>query len=267
MTFPLCKCVLAMSLLGTAACGADVERSGGAGGSGGVPGLGSGGAGVGGGAGNGVPDACLTPEGYQICGGPVPCPSSPPACELCVDLDLAEAGEVTLCINQAFATEVDSRICYYCTDGSLCVDNHGAGRFTCVPYSLGALFAEHGAGDRVRYADKGLWTGDPIPSPDTCPSFDHFEVCGGNCGGCPGTHLCTGRSPLHPFGICVPTASNGIAEWCDVDTPCPAGDGCFVFTVEPDAQALADQLALCVPIAACAEMASKLPGGGKCVTP
>lgn len=133
----------------------------------------------------------------------------------------------------------------------------------CMPYNIGVLFANAGYADWVRYADFGLFTGEPIPAPTSCPTIEGVPLCGGNCGGCPPETVCTGRSRLHPYGICAPI------DTCDpeYDDWCGAGRGCFMWIVEPEAQALADQKGYCYPLAICQKMAAEVPGGGKCVVP
>jgi hypothetical protein len=133
----------------------------------------------------------------------------------------------------------------------------------CAPFDLGVLYAKAGYAERVRYADWGLFTGEPLPEPTSCPSVEGVLLCGGNCGGCPPETTCTGRSPLHPYGICAPAddCSPPEGQWCG------PGLGCFIWTVEPEAQALADRLGYCYPLATCEKMAAGVPGGGKCVVP
>jgi hypothetical protein len=128
-----------------------------------------------------------------------------------------------------------------------------------MPFNLGVLFVNAGEADRVRYADLGLFTGDPLPIPEACPRLG-IPICGGACGGCPGEDLCTGRSPLHPYGICVPPVSGQ----CSPMSNCGTGKACFTYLVEPAAQAIADDWGYCLPTDLCEAIASQLPGGGAC---
>jgi hypothetical protein len=140
--------------------------------------------------------------------------------------------------------------------------------YLCYPYSLAVLHARY-FGDpasRIRYADYGKWTGAPLPAPASCPSFAEFQICGGNCGGCQAGEICTGRSPLHPHGICM--SAKGTEECARGGTgnrACKTGTACLLFKVEPEAQAMADEHGHCFSTTACQALADKLPGGGTCL--
>lgn len=136
----------------------------------------------------------------------------------------------------------------------------------CFPWEFGALYAKYSTDvlGRVRYADLGKWTGDPLPEPATCPTFTDFRVCGANCGGCQTDEVCTGRSALHPYGYCL----KKLTETCKLDGSRKCKDlttACFVYKVEPEAQQVADANGHCLPMAMCNALATQLPGGGKCV--
>jgi hypothetical protein len=155
-------------------------------------------------------------------------------------------------------------------DGSVCFDYKAVGPnfpLMAIPYSIGVLLAPYiNRPDRLRYGDLGLWTGDLLPMPASCPSFPEFQVCGPTCGGCPAGQQCVGRAPLHPYGFCVVK----FADYCSRDgtRKCKnAGEGCFVYKVEAEAQMLADLHGLCIPLTRCNALASKLQGGGFCVPP
>jgi hypothetical protein len=130
----------------------------------------------------------------------------------------------------------------------------------CAPYDVGVLFAMNGAGtpDRLRYADFGLWTGDTLPEPATCPTFSGFQICGGHCGGCD-EGVCIGRSPLHPYGFCAYDTGSGCPA-----TACASDQSCFHYIVQAAAQDLADQEGLCLPKALCEALAADYPGGANC---
>jgi hypothetical protein len=40
--------------------------------------------------------------------------------------------------------------------------------------------------------------------------------------------------------------------------------GCFIFAVEPEAQPIANQYGICLPVSKCQALATQLPGGGTC---
>jgi hypothetical protein len=159
-------------------------------------------------------------------------------------------------------TGVSNRLCFQgCDDGSICYAILGVGTLFCLPYSVGALLGPYTPNkDHLRYADFGLWSGARLPAPDTCPTFTEFQVCGGSCGGCAVGEVCTGRSPLHPYGFCKPNFD------CTCVGDAGASNGCFRYSVEPSAQAIADQHAFCLPLAMCQALAAKLPGGGTCTS-
>lgn len=220
---------------------------------------------------------CTSPDGYAVCGGPAQCPASSAACQSCGvgsigggDAGGAQ-GSLYACVNDAlvaFGAPSDK----VCLDGAIYVAEYAPDAFVCAPYDLGVLFAKNGATDRVRYVDMGVWTGDPLPLPTSCPNIPGLQLCGGNCGPCPNQEMCTGRSPLHPYSFCVPQdtgASPGLG--CNAGSGCPgpgnvpdAGIGCLTYKVEPSAQAFADKSGICLPDDLCKAAAAGLPGGGTC---
>ena len=135
------------------------------------------------------------------------------------------------------------------------------GAFFEVPYDAAAILGNDGAGAQLRYADYGLWTGEPLPTSTSCPSFTGFTACGPGCGACPGDRICTGRSPLHPQGFCIPK-DTGI---CDGSGDVNYYGFCFTFTVQAEAQTIADKNGYFLSSSdECAALAAQLPGGGKC---
>lgn len=218
----------------------------------------------------GVPDdagftSCSTPENYRICGDNTSCPVGDSACTMCISVQGPKDHDVALC-GETFVALFNRSCDKYCDDGQICLRPGGGLSLSCMPYSLGPLFSKYTTDpDRIRYADLGKWTGDPLPRPATCPSDADFRVCGGNCGGCLAGEICTGRSPLHPYGFCLNAASVqscavGNAKWCQAGT-----EGCFVFKVQPEAQPLADTYGICLALAECNALATRLPGGGTCI--
>lgn len=221
-------------------------------------------------AGVDAPDASGCVSGnYAVCGGPEEC--SPPDCHCYQELESSLSPTTGIC-----ASPPGSRWEYpfgdLCSPGS---DGHICVLLTIVattlgwvdaPFELGQLLAANGSADRVRYADLGSWTGEPIPEPSSCPDLGNVRACGGMCGGCTTGEVCVGRSPLHPVGFCD---TNHFGE-CSASphqghpgctTP---GDECFVYVVQPEAQAVADDAGKCLPAVDCETLATRLPGGGKC---
>ncbi|MCC6526400.1 MAG: hypothetical protein IT373_27380, partial [Polyangiaceae bacterium] len=238
-------------------CGSAVSGGpGGAGGSGGGDAPGGWGGAAGGGAGGGVWTDCSSPSGFAICGGA-------PQCSCGADC-LSPDQPISVCYNDALANMGISL--WQCKDGEIRVDVSGGGGLDwCAAFELGVLYSNAGFPERARYSDHGLWTGDPLPLPDSCPAVPGITLCGGHCGGCPVGYACTGRSRLHPYSACF---STGPGAACALpDHPCAGGQGCFIYLVEPEAQADADRDGYCLDAATCETLAASFPGGGKCVLP
>ncbi len=258
---------LLLALVG-AGCGgiASVPGHGGAGGTGGQSGL-DGGVDADAGLDAGWTQ-CSAPDGLRLCKGAHDCPSGKDC--PCYGADDAGPGMCAVWFDQGDNGRYAGDGCPLCRDGDICAAWYGGPyiAFYCAPYQAGILYAQNGAPDRVRYADLGLWTGDPLPLPTTCPDLG-FPICGGNCGGCP-SGICAGRSPLHPYGLCVPLhLPGGDPNVCGVGSggACPSGWGCFTYKVQAAAQKVADQQAFCLPTDYCKNAAANLPGGGKCSAP
>lgn len=217
----------------------------------------------------GVWTECSSPQGYQICRGPKNCPDT---CGCADHRFPSETGNaISFCINDplvdfiAAHTRENNWKCNASCEG-ICARDMFDGIFSCVPYEIGVLYAQSGAADSVRYGDLGLWRNEPIPATaGACPTVPGMTLCGPGCGTCAANERCVGRAPLHPTGFCMP--ATGPSVTCAVataQTDCPAWDKCFTFTVEPAAQAIADEYGYCVPTASCSTLATSLPGGGKC---
>ena len=237
--------------------------------------------------------ACWSPHGYGICGGPKNCPDScggPEGTVGCsyLQLPLGTPHATAYCEQPLWDDFLATHAGKYsdgdtntscngsCEDG-VCVSvpshvssNPADWSFYCVPYEIGVLYAQSGSADRVRYSDLGLWRDQPIPaSAGACPTVPGMTLCGPGCGTCAANELCVGRAPLHPTGFCMPRKPDQYHPTSCSRSPVLAGcnaawSKCFTFTVEPAAQALADQYGYCVPNASCAQLAASLPGGGKC---
>lgn len=259
--------ILALLLL-LSSCGGEVggDHSGGSGGLGGVA-DGGGAAGAGGAAGTGGTGGtggsgwteCSTPD-YGFC-GVSECPERP-GCTICLPAD--EPGLYGTCAESLSAEEVGFKP----ADGKILLSDSPLK----VPYvlneatfSAGVFLAAHGQANRVAYADRGVWTGAPIPVPQTCTPVTGIEICGGVCGGCPVGQICTGRAPKHPYGLCVPIKAGicSLNAAVNGDT-CESTEQCFVFEVEAEQQPMADARGFCLAKSACQAAASNLPGGGRC---
>jgi hypothetical protein len=213
---------------------------------------------------------CEAPSGVSICGGPNDCGAD---CQTCIggDASVRACGDVNYDFDAGGST-IDS---YVCPDGAMdaCIDQSGLPECldTCVTMDLPELYLMNGRPDLARYSDRASFTGDPIPAPPTsCPSVSSgLELCGGACGACTlSTDVCTGRSPLHAISLCVPAEPTSF--------PCVRGSGsqscsdirsgymCLTYTVDAQAQPIADQNSLCVPSATCEAAAQSYPGGAAC---
>lgn len=246
----------------------------------------SGGGGAGGQASIVAPPVCLSPSGFEVCNGPNLCPDHATSCGVCGATTYDDPQAISWCDNDAWEAWLDAKVasgheyewlCGGCADGDVCVgDAENALALSCVPFEVGALFAQNGAALRVRYADSSKWTGDPLPEPGDCPAIQGAQLCGGKCGGCPTGYACTGRSPLHPYGMCFPLRDFGIPplghsadmspDECRIGAPCTnTNNACFVWKVQPELQA--DAFGACLPPANCQAAAASIPGGAICVPP
>lgn len=192
---------------------------------------------------------CSAPDGVTICGSNG-CPDTL-SCGCVAPGD----GSVSVCSSSPGFT---NRLCALAPDGDICVAVSASEVLFSEPYSLGVLFANNGAASRVRYADYGDWTGDPLPQPAGCPAPGGVQLCGPACPACPSDRVCSGRSPLHPYGMCFPQNALGCGAGCS------NGTACFAFSVQSDAQAEATDHGLCIASAECAAAVTELPGGATC---
>jgi hypothetical protein len=208
------------------------------------------------------PNPCVSSSGYAVCGGPNNC--FPPAQQTmttdCSDC-YQQYYQIGICTN---ATHPNLPVNLYADDGEVYIEAVDPNVWTAFPYEVGALFAANGAPERVRYADWYAWTGDPLPEPTTCPTFTEFSICGGNCSPCSTGEICTGRSPHHPYGLCMPDPSLNTTTGCDATHSCPSGSGCVVIQSSADGQPFANAAGLCMPTASCQAIAANYPGGAIC---
>ncbi len=206
---------------------------------------------------------CASPSGWAVCEGPRHC--FPDGGELCP--------ECSLDVLKGFSDAYSLGVCFNTWN------NAGPGGETCgdecvyvqavtpelwdsFPFDVGYLFTANGGADRVRYADMSFWTGAPLPPIHLCTVEGGVATCGGSCPACAAGRTCTGRSPIHPLGLCVPDRG------CNTKVPCPSGQSCFSFKVQADAQAIADSTyTFCLPTEECQATAANLPGGGYCKDP
>lgn len=219
---------------------------------------------------------CAAPDGVSICGGPNGCG---PQCQKCADLP--DAGiDIGVCEdNGAYIVDYPDRAAdtYLCPDGAFnACDNDsnapGCWENTCSTQDLPQLYLMNGRPDLAKYADRSTYTGNPLPTPTTCPTISGLTLCGGVCGASTcsdSAHVCTGRSPLHPYSLCLPAepqsfpCARGSNGSCNSVHP---GFMCLTYQVDSAAQPIADQGSICVDGNICQAAAASYPGGAFCTT-
>ena len=219
---------------------------------------------------------CAAPSGDQLCGREqtaCACGSDPSSCigkagcfcEGADSLGLGQPSDISICETQ----DASASNFYTCPDGDVMLMaptslwRKPGDANSCAPLDFGTLYAKNGWAKAVRYADWAPFTGDPLPSPTDCPSLPGIQLCGGACpGSCPNGYTCTGRSPLHPYSVCMPLVPATVSPNCGSGGP-SNGWGCFAFKL-PNAtdQAIAQGAYDCVPGDWCQAAATAFPGGG-----
>ena len=216
---------------------------------------------------------CTSPDGYVLCYGPKSCGAQ---CAKCDEFGTPPSypDHVKPCANDKYyaddgANSPRSSYGVGCLDGYISVGYDGFAKdytdgHICAGFNLGILYKNAGDGAAVRYADGSVFTGEPLPTPGDCPQIGGLTLCGGACGNtCAQGEICTGRSPPHPYSLCVPDAR----AWgpCDVTGACGGGDKkCLVMKVQSEAQSNANHLGLCVSSAVCLAAEKGYPGGAFC---
>ncbi len=205
---------------------------------------------------------CAAQSGWAVCGGPRHCfldgGQLCPECSLDVLKGFSDAYSLGVCYNEWHNDEPAA----ICGDECVYIQAVTPELFDSFPFDVGYLFAANGGADRVRYADMSFWSGAPLPPIHSCTVDGGVATCGGACPACAAGRICTGRSPLHPLGVCLPNVG------CNSKSPCPSGQSCFSFKVQTDAQAAEDSnFGACLPTEECRSTAANLPGGGYCRDP
>jgi hypothetical protein len=203
-----------------------------------------------------------------VCGGPNHCPYYGCAfagtyCGHAGDCmpDCDHDGFVGPCIGSESLAQA-SAMSIGCGDGGIYAGLGDSEPALCLAATYGGIYCDNDAGNELRYADYSSYTcGTPPPETTSCPTLSGVELCGAACGGClDSSNVCTGRSPLHPYGVCIPKSPRACS------TGCLAGEKCFRFTVSPADQTVADAHGLCLPGTLCDALAAGLPGGGACAS-
>jgi hypothetical protein len=163
--------------------------------------------------------------------------------------------------------------CQHCEDGFLCVLASAAfqrplpenfAMYGCASVEYAQMYALNGRKDLALYADRSTYTDAPLPPPpETCPSFPGLRLCGGACGGCEPDEVCMGRSPLHPYSLCVRAKGE-----CIRGNPGGVDMGikyrCLTFKADDDAQPTADRWSVLAREEQCLAAAKYYPGGAFC---
>lgn len=211
---------------------------------------------------------CVSEEGFQICGYAAGCFIDGPGCRCvsCLGLDPNKPSDVGICGGLCAFFQPIPAHCGNCRDGQVCLsplEPFDALGSYCVSESLAHLYWIHGVGNRVAYADFTPYTGEPLPLPSTCPGLSgELTLCGPNCPcGSSDADLryCSGRSPTHPWGICI--IYNGIN--CTSAADCALNQACLRLTA-PDLTPPVNVPAVCVNQPDCAQLAASVPGGAQC---
>lgn len=218
--------------------------------------------------------ACVLDDGTPVCGWPG-CSQSCDTCQLFLTRDVDGVIPASICPEDdarvfsratspfapCSACPNDDDVCalttdYQCVHPSICVWWHSVGYAGCW------------------FRDMTPWVPTPIPDAP-CPGTG---FCGGTCGNCAVGESCTGRSQVHPIGVCAAVSLHFYnncrhsldvpgAFGCPAPGMDPADDTCLVFK-DPDP---ADQAAedaghgVCVPRDRCLTARASLPGGVFCV--
>jgi len=215
---------------------------------------------------------CEAPSGVSICGGPHHCGAQCTSC-----YPASDAAQLRPCDDVLYQFAPDASVAadtFLCPDGALnaCrvdANTPSCWQDVCTTGDLPNLWLLNGRSDLARYADRSTYDGTPLPpSPTSCPSVaSGMKLCGGACGTCADTEVCTGRSPLHPYSLCLTAEPQsfpcvrGSSGSCNALRP---GYMCLTYQVDNAAQSIADQGSLCVPGSICLAAAQSYPGGAFC---
>jgi hypothetical protein len=207
---------------------------------------------------------CSSPDGYMVCGGANNCNANTACAQYCASTgtELEPCGNYTVGTSSSY--ECDNAPC---PDGALCLLIDGtaptdvplAGQ--CVADEIGQLFHLNGADSRLLYMDYSFYDGSPLPSPTACPNVTGLTLCGGACGNtCPSDaiHTCVGRSPKHPYSLCLATNGGGFGCTTSDQSACKTygtnnglSVGCLFFTDASASQPNGDAHGICIDQPTC----------------
>jgi len=235
-------------------------------------------------------EPCASSEGVRLCGGAADCEWLVPpeclgfGCTVALDGTSFDPGGAGVC--WADLPDAAGRQCSACDDGDVCIQRT-TDQLVCAPPGVCDALWDLGATAVCRYADKSAYDHQPLPAPSSpCPGGPQKAwpeglpfMCGGDCGPCDDYfQRCTGRSPIHPFGICV-NVEDAFSDPETVRTCSLSLDGtvlencdtfgyedtlCAVFDVPPNDVSAARKYGVCLRGEACSQAAQSLPGGIHC---
>ncbi len=212
---------------------------------------------------------CSTSSGVMICGGVHNCGADCKMCEPSLNPNALRICDLR--IDEYGGT-------YQCPDGYLfafldTAASSKGGLGYCVHEDVARLYALNGHPEFANYADRTIYFGAPIPpAPTTCPALaSGLKLCGGACGACAAKEVCLGRSPQHPYSLCVDQAGSqpGDPHGCQRGTggACSlSGQNreCMTFLVDAASQPTADSNSMCVAPSICEAAQKDYPGGVIC---
>jgi len=232
-------------------------------------GAGSGSAGTGASAAGGyysmpVPEACRENGLVSCAAGPCEGICVVGGCSIGIN-STTERNVGRYCKDEKSVGISDVETCTACSEAAACaLLVTGLSYLTCRPREACQILVEKGM-KGCFYTDTTDYTGEPLPDAVPCPSTGLAPFCGGTCGGCPESAACSGRSPTHPFGLCLPRGRK-VGSACAASGGCAPEEACFIYDSGPQNTSLyAIDRGQCFPKDTCVDIATRIPGGGACI--
>lgn len=227
-------------------------------------------------------DRCSLSDGTPLC-GVAGCPTpSAPECEkgclhFCSESDdpvgCPDRSSFGYCTGFIAKGPRSAGLCDVCLrEGDVCARGPWASQLYCVPPEVCLRLEREGQKGACTWQDKSNWSSKSLGIPEvSCPADGaSLGMCGSHCGACPAEAVCTGRSPLHPVGVCVTRGKAGQpgAPCGTGGFTCSAGNVCMRFKVpsEQSDPKLVEAYGFCVERERCRGLREHLPGGVTCKT-
>lgn len=221
--------------------------------------------------------ACAFSNGVPKCGAEGCADPSADDCQACVqfysDSKLTSFGACAKLDADKMWGKLGGSVCSFCVRSDLVCARTKYDEpddLTCINPVVCEAASRDGLPATCRWTDKSTWRPATAIPNVACPATGTtLGMCGGACGDCAPGAFCTGRSPVHPLGICVAPTRMGptgtVVNRCKRATGCNAAtDSCLVFKVEAFEQVEADNHGVCVPTDRCKGLRDGLPGGVAC---